>query len=112
MTFQVRPATNADVNTLVEFNAAMAMETEEKHLDRKTVALGIQGLIGNASRGRYLLACTHDGRVVGQLMHTYEWSDWRNGDVWWIQSVYVDPAFRRQGGLQTLYRALPRVTSD
>lgn len=112
MPFQVRPAAIADIDILVEFNAAMAMETEEKRLDPTTVALGVKGLIENASRGRYLLACTEDGRVVGQLMHTYEWSDWRNGDVWWIQSVYVDPTFRRQGVFQTLYRAIRAMASE
>jgi ribosomal protein S18 acetylase RimI-like enzyme len=106
MPFQVRPASVADVETLVAFNAAMAMETEAKQLDRRLVELGVQGLIGNASRGRYLLACNDEGRVIGQLMHTYEWSDWRNGDVWWIQSVYVEPAFRRLGVFQTLYRTI------
>jgi len=106
MPFQVRPASVADVETLVEFNAAMAMETEGKQLDRKVVALGVQGLIDNASRGRYLLASNDEGRVIGQLMHTYEWSDWRNGDVWWIQSVYVEPSFRRLGVFQTLYRTI------
>jgi ribosomal protein S18 acetylase RimI-like enzyme len=112
MAFPVRPASVADVDTLVEFNASMAMETEGKKLDRKTVALGVQNLIGNASRGRYLIACTESGRVIGQLMHTFEWSDWRNGDVWWIQSVYVDPEFRRQGVFQTLYNSLRRMAQE
>ena len=106
MSFKVRPATTADVEMLVEFNASMAMETEGKRLSREILALGVQGLIANPNRGRYLIACNGDGRVVGQLMHTYEWSDWRNGDVWWIQSVYVEPGFRRRGVFQTLYRAI------
>jgi GNAT superfamily N-acetyltransferase len=106
MSFQVRPATITDVETLVEFNAAMAMETEGKRLSREILSLGVEGLISNPNRGRYLLACNDDGRVVGQLMHTFEWSDWRNGDVWWIQSVYVEPTFRRRGVFLTLYRAI------
>jgi len=106
MPFQVRPAAITDVQTLVDFNCAMALETEDKRLDPRIVALGVEGLLGNASRGRYLLACSENGGVVGQLMHTFEWSDWRNGDVWWIQSVYVEPAYRRKGVFQTLYKEL------
>jgi GNAT superfamily N-acetyltransferase len=101
--FLIRPATLADAQTLVDFNVAMALETEGKRLDPPTVTLGVRGLIGTPTRGRYLLACDDDGRVAGQLMHTFEWSDWRNGDVWWIQSVYVEPSFRRRGVFQLLY---------
>jgi len=106
MTFHIRPATLADVETLVAFNAAMALETEDKRLDPNLLERGVVGLIENPSRGKYLLACDDGGRVVGQLMYTFEWSDWRNGDVWWIQSVYVAPEFRRRGVFQSLYKAV------
>ena len=112
MPFHVRPAALADVETLVRFNCAMAMETEQKRLAPATVTKGVSGLIANPSRGRYLLACDGENRIVGQLMHTFEWSDWRNGDVWWIQSVYVEPNFRRRGVFQTLYRTVRRMALE
>jgi ribosomal protein S18 acetylase RimI-like enzyme len=112
MPVHIRPASLADVETLVAFNAAMALETEDKRLDAKTLSLGVKGLIENPNRGKYLLACTEVGRVIGQLMHTFEWSDWRNGDVWWIQSVYIEPDFRRQGVFKALYNAVRAMAKE
>ena len=106
MSVRIRPATLADVETLVAFNEAMALETEGKRLDSNKLTLGVANLIESPNRGKYLLACTSEGRVVGQLMHTFEWSDWRNGDVWWIQSVYVTPDCRRRGVFKALYEAV------
>ena len=97
----VRKATQADLNTLVTFNAAMAMETEGKTLDLDMLKKGVSAVLGQDGLGFYLIAEV-DGRPVGQLMITTEWSDWRNGYFWWIQSVYVDAEYRRQG----VYRAL------
>ena len=112
MAFLIRTADRSDVETLVAFNAAMAMETESKRLDSRTLSLGVLGLIENSNRGKYLLACTNGGRIVGQMMHTFEWSDWRNGDVWWIQSVYVDPDYRRRGVFQSLYKAVRTLAHE
>lgn len=97
----IRAPTIIDMETIVEYNIRMAMETENKALDRATVTAGVQGMLAQPSRGRYYLAANQDG-VLGQLMLTYEWSDWRNGDIWWIQSVYVHPDHRQRG----IYRAL------
>ncbi len=97
----VRNATQADLNTLVTFNAAMAKETEGKTLDLELLSKGVSAVLGQESLGFYLMAEV-DGRPVGQLLITTEWSDWRNGYFWWIQSVYVDAEYRRQG----VYRAL------
>ena len=104
----VRKATQADLNTLVTFNAAMAMETEGKTLDLEMLKKGVSAVLSQDALGFYLMAEV-DGRPVGQLLITTEWSDWRNGYFWWIQSVYVDAEYRRQG----VYRALnSRVHSE
>lgn len=99
---QVRAASPGDVARLVEWACAMAFETEAKRLDPDVVRRGIDAVLGQPGRGRYFVAC--DGDVpVGTLMLTYEWSDWRCADWWWIQSVYVDPAHRRRGVYRALY---------
>ncbi len=97
----VRNATQADLNTLVTFNAAMAMETEGKTLDLEILKKGVSAVLGQDGLGFYFMAEV-EGRPVGQFLITTEWSDWRNGYFWWIQSVYVDAEYRRQG----VYRAL------
>jgi ribosomal protein S18 acetylase RimI-like enzyme len=99
----VRPATPADAEFLVRGNAAMALETESLTLDMDRLRRGIHGLFEDPNRGFYLVAET-DGRRVGQLMITYEWSDWRNGVFWWVQSVYVVPECRGQGVYRRLYQ--------
>ena len=97
----VREATLADIETLVSFNAAMAMETENRSLDSGLLTRGTEAVFESPEKGFYLVAevC---GSVVGALLITFEWSDWRNGSFWWIQSVYVTPEWRRKG----IYRAM------
>ncbi len=92
----------ADAEALVGFNQAMARETEGKELDHETLTAGVKALIDQRVRGFYVVA-RHGGELVGSLMITKEWSDWRNADFWWIQSVYVRPEFRRQGVYRQLY---------
>ncbi len=101
----VRLARREDCDLLAAGNAAMALETEGRRLDPATVAAGTRAVVENPDLGFYLVA-EEDGRYVGQLMVTYEWSDWRNGRFWWIQSVYTSPARRRRGVFHTLYRWL------
>jgi ribosomal protein S18 acetylase RimI-like enzyme len=103
----VRPATPDDLDTLATFNVAMAKETEDKPLDPDTVRAGVRGLFESPSRGFYLVA-ERDDRLVGSLMITPEWSDWRNGAFWWIQSVYVRPEARRTGVYTALHRDVRR----
>ncbi|HET7360080.1 MAG TPA: GNAT family N-acetyltransferase [Rhodanobacteraceae bacterium] len=103
----IRPATAADLPHLVDWNAAMAQETEAKALDREVLARGVAMVFAQPRRGFYLIA-EHDGVAVGGLLVTYEWSDWRNGDFWWIQSVYVLPAARRAGVFRALYADVER----
>jgi len=98
----VRRANSDDVERLVEFNRAMALETEDKILDRAVLHPGVTRVLAEPHRGFYLVAeC--DGGVCGCLMITFEWSDWRNGDWWWLQSVYIEPAFRRRGVFRALH---------
>jgi len=115
----VRPATADDLNTLARFNEAMAEETEDKPLDPETVRAGVQGLFDDPTRGFYLVAERDDqivgspsestsSQVLGALMITPEWSDWRNGTFWWIQSVYVRPQARRTGVYTALHRDVRR----
>ena len=99
---QVRRATLADLDTLVEFNAALALETECKTLDPQRLRAGVAELLNDDGRGSYFVA-EESGRVVGQLLITTEWSDWRNGYFWWIQSVYIAPGFRRRGVYRSLH---------
>lgn len=100
---RIRSATPADADSIVQFNAAMAIETESRQLNRDVLRRGVQALLMDPRLGEYLLA-EWEGRCVGQLMITYEWSDWRNCLFWWIQSVYVHPDHRSAG----VYRALHR----
>ena len=102
MTILVRPATAADVDRLADFNVRLARETEALELDPPTVRLGVAAAIADPRKGRYFVAEV-DGEVVGCLMVTLEWSDWRNGDLWWIQSVYVEPNYRGRGVFRALH---------
>ena len=102
MSFEVRRATRDDVDALVAFNHAMAVESEDKALDVTQLRAGIEALLAHPDEGHYLIAW-HAGERAGALMLTFEWSDWRNGRFWWIQSVYVPPAWRRRGVYSSLH---------
>ena len=99
----VRRAVASDFGFIVASNVAMAFETEDMTLDEALVRPGVGAVLADSSLGFYLVA-EIAGRPAGQLMVTYEWSDWRNGLWWWIQSVYVPPEFRRRGVYTALYR--------
>ncbi|MEZ5363248.1 MAG: GNAT family N-acetyltransferase [Bryobacterales bacterium] len=87
---------------LAAFNAAMALETEHLELDGERLRAGVAAVVADPAKGFYLVA-EEEGTVVGQLLITYEWSDWRNGVFWWVQSVYVRPESRGRGVYSTLY---------
>ena len=108
MTVQVRPGRPADAALITEFNMCLAEESENRGLDSETVRAGVAAVLADPSKGRYFLA-VRDGRVTGQLMLTTEWSDWRNGDFWWIQSVYVVPEHRSKGVFSMLYRHVQNI---
>ena len=99
---KIRTAQPNDIAAIVEFNMAMALETEQKELDRVILTSGVQAVFDDPSRGFYIVA-ESDGQPIGSLMVTSEWSDWRNGLFWWIQSLYVLPQWRRQGVFRSLY---------
>ena len=97
----IRRARPSDAATVARFNAAMGKETEGIILDKRRLDGGVRAILRDPTKGFYLVAELR-GKVVSQMMITREWSDWRNGFFWWIQSVYVLPSYRRRG----LYRAL------
>ena len=99
---RVRLAEPNDRDIVADFNCRLALESENKPLDRATIHAGVAALLADPRKGRYFVACL-GLRVIGQLMHTFEWSDWRNGEIWWLQSVYVVPEFRRQGVFRRLF---------
>ena len=107
----IRRAVPADLETVVDFNARLAEESEGLQLDRERLRAGVGAVLGDESRGFYLLA-ESDGQALGQLALTFEWSDWRNGMFWWLQSVYVRPEFRRQGVLRSLYERVLQLAAE
>lgn len=108
MNVAVRRATVADCAILAEYNRAMAWETEHKQLDAETLARGVAAVFEDNAKGFYLVA-ESGSEVVGQLMITTEWSDWRNGWFWWIQSVYVPPSARKKGVFRALFAEAERM---
>jgi ribosomal protein S18 acetylase RimI-like enzyme len=98
----VRQATLADAEIIAEFNRAMAFETESHGLDKETVKNGVEAVFSQAGLGFYLIA-ERRSETAGCLMVTKEWSDWRNGHYWWIQSVYVDQQHRGNGLYRKMY---------
>jgi GNAT superfamily N-acetyltransferase len=107
----VRPGTAADRDFIVDCNARLARETENKQLDAAKLKAGVDSLFATPAKGRYFIA-ELDRRPVGQLMFTTEWSDWRNGYFWWIQSVYVLPQARRAGVFSALFHHLERLARE
>ncbi len=105
---QYRDAKRSDAPAIVDFQIAMERETEDFGLDRPTCTRGVAAVFDDSARGRYFVA-EESGSVVASLMITPEWSDWRNGVVWWIQSVYVRPANRRRGIYGGLYEYVKRI---
>lgn len=103
MSLAVRPASLADAAVVCEFNRLLALESEGKTLDPALLEPGVRQALADDHKGRYFLAVLDD-RIVGQLGITYEWSDWRNGWFWWIQSVYVRPEARRRGVFRSLFQ--------
>ncbi len=103
--FLIRAGAIGDAPVIAAFNRAMARETEALELDPDRLLAGVGAVLDDPAKGFYLVA-EQDGEVIGQLMVTYEWSDWRNGVFWWVQSVYVAPAARGQGAYRKLYSEL------
>lgn len=109
-TLTIRRAVEADADAIIRFNMAMALETEQKALPENKIRPGVTALFRKPEYGFYLVAVSGN-RVVGCLMVTCEWSDWRNGLFWWIQSVYVIPEFRRSGVYRSMYNTLRELAT-
>ncbi len=108
MELKIREAVLAEAQLIAEFNLRLADESEGLRLDAARAQAGVAAVLKDPAKGTYYVAEVA-GVVVGQLMITYEWSDWRNGNIWWIQSVFVKPEFRRAGVFRALYHHLQNL---
>lgn len=108
MEIKIRPGLLFDIPVISEYQIKMAFETENMKLDPPTVELGVSAVFDDPSKGKYWLAEVN-GEVVGCLLTVPEWSDWRNGTVLWIHSVYVHPDFRKHGIYRKLYSHLKEM---
>ncbi len=112
MNIKVRPGLLFDIDVIADYQVKMAFETENGlKLDPPTVQLGVTAVMDDPSKGKYWLAEV-DGKVVGCLLTVPEWSDWRNGTVLWIHSVYVHSDFRKYGVYKALYAHLKQMVSE
>jgi len=111
MSVTIRQATMKDTDVIVRFNVLMAKETESIPLDGNRLRKGVEAILSDPLKGIYFVA-EQNGAVVGQLMITYEWSDWRNGNFWWIQSVYVDATARGSGVFTALFKHVHQLASS
>ena len=109
MNFSIRQAVLEDGPYIAQMNSQLAAETEGLRLDPEVITAGVLELLQSPERGRYFVACQGQ-QIIGQLMHTSEWSDWRNGEIWWLQSVYVRPEFRRQGVFRGLLEHVMKLS--
>jgi GNAT superfamily N-acetyltransferase len=100
---QIRKATSDDASVIIDFQQKMAWETEKMHLMTETISKGVNAVFSDSSRGQYWVA-EDNNIVIASLLITYEWSDWRNANVWWFQSVYVLPEYRRTGIFRSMYQ--------
>lgn len=107
----IRRAERADLETIIDFNQRLAVESEGVELDAERLRTGVTAQLNDSSRGFYLVA-ELDGRVIGQLALTFEWSDWRNATFWWLQNVYVAPEYRRKGVLKALYQRVRILAAE
>ncbi len=108
MDLVIRTGSLNDLDTIAEFNLRMARETEARELDLSVLRSGVAAVLADRTKGRYYVA-EAGGEIVGQLLITYEWSDWRNGMFWWIQSVYVPEAWRGKKVFGSLYAHVRRL---
>lgn len=111
MPITIRPATKADAAAIIKFQSEMAWETEEKVLNTNTVTKGVNAVFANPHLGKYYVAEDHN-EVIASCLMTPEWSDWRNSNVWWFQSVYVIPAYRRMGVFRKMYAQMKETVKE
>ena len=106
----VRMAVGADAETIAKNNVVLAQESETVSLQYKTVLAGVNAVLFDKNKGFYLVA-EEDHNVIGQVMITFEWSDWQNQTMWWLQSVYIDPKWRKKGVFTTLFNDIKKQAS-
>ena len=104
----VREANPLDENFIVDFQVRMAKETEQIDLDRDIVNKGVIAVLNSPEKGIYFVA-ESENKIIASLLITFEWSDWRNGNVYWIHSIYVLPEFRKKGVFKTMYLHLKNI---
>jgi GNAT superfamily N-acetyltransferase len=109
--FEIRRAERSDAPSIVDFNLAMASETEDRALDPATLRSGVDAVFDDETRGFYVVV-ESGGRVAGALLVTYEWSEWRGAPFWWIQSVYVAPEFRSRGAYRAMHDRVAEWARD
>lgn len=107
----IRKALNKDIDVIARYNYNLAYETENKILDMNILTKGVEAIIKDENKGIYHV-CEINGEVVGQIMYTFEWSDWRNGTFLWIQSVYVNKEFRGMGVFKALYKFIRDIADN
>lgn len=107
----IRKALNKDIDVIARYNYNLAYETENKILDMNILTRGVEAIIKDENKGIYHV-CEINGEVVGQIMYTFEWSDWRNGTFLWIQSVYVNKEFRGMGVFKALYKFIRDIADN
>ena len=105
----VTEATEEDAATIADFQLMMAKESEGTELEKETVLKGVKAVLEDSSKGFYLVARDSEGQAIGSMLSTKEWSDWRATWYWWIQSVFVDPAYRRQGVYSAIYATIKEM---
>ncbi len=107
----IRKAILRDATIIADFNVKVAKESENLVLDLNTVTQGTMALLNDPAKGAYFVV-EEDSKIVGQLMITYEWSDWRNGNFWWVQSVFVQEEFRGRGVFKLLLEHVQRLARE
>jgi ribosomal protein S18 acetylase RimI-like enzyme len=107
----IRLAEKLDIGALVEFNQAMALETESRELDENTLRTGVESVFADPTKGFYVVA-DDGGQIAGGLLVTFEWSDWRAGWFWWIQSVYIRQQYRGRSIYRSLYDFVKRLADQ
>ena len=111
MSYKIRKAKTSEADIIVDFQLKMAMETEGLALDKKTLISGVDMVFAADNIGIYYVV-EYEGQIIASLLTLYEWSDWRNGSVIWIHSVYVKPEYRRQGMFKMMYQFLKKQVEE
>lgn len=111
MNIVVRDALKSDLEEILDFQISMAKETESIDLERDVLKIGVSSVLEDSAKAKYFIA-DNEGEAAGMLMITTEWSDWRNGWVWWIQSVYVKPGYRKMGVYKMLYNHIKKIVGS